>query len=114
MCKKSFNIVGTGNILHIETADNFFKRFLGLMGRKKLPSGSALLITPCNSIHMMFMRFSIDAVYVDKNFKVLKIVRNLTPWLGLSMCLKAESVIEMNAGEADRLEINVGARLVEI
>jgi len=59
-------------IFQLEIADTFLKRFLGLMGRKKIPAGQGLLILPCNSIHMMFMRFSIDAVYVDKNFVMKK------------------------------------------
>ena len=64
-------------IFQLEIADTFLKRFLGLMGRKKIPEGQGLLILPCNSIHMMFMRFSIDAVYIDENF-VVKIAREHT------------------------------------
>ncbi len=112
--EKIFKVENTDNIIHIQTADTFFKRFLGLMGRKKLPPATGLLITPCNSIHMMFMRFSIDAVYIDKNMTVVKVVKNVLPWIGLSMCLKAESVVEMTAGEAERLGIVDGVRLVEV
>ena len=112
--KKKFRIDGVDNIIHIETADTFFKRFLGLMGRKKLPPSTGLLITPCNSVHMMFMRFSIDVIYLDKDMKVLKIVKHLPTWVGLSACLKAESAVEVAAGEADRLGICEGMRLVEV
>lgn len=111
---KEFKTENTDNIVHIETADTFFRRFLGLMGRKKLPPSTGLLITPCNSVHTMFMRFSIDVIYLDKDMKVLKIAKHIKPWIGLSACLKAESVIEMNAGEADRIGIYAGSRLVEV
>ena len=112
--KTKFRIDGVDNIIHIETADTFFKRFLGLMGRKKLSPSEGLLITPCNSVHMMFMRFSIDVIYLDDNMKVLKIVKSLTTWIGLSACLKAKSVVEVATGEADRLGICEGMRLVEV
>lgn len=114
MKEKKFKIENTEKVIYIRLADTFFKRFLGLMGRKKLPTATGLLITPCNSIHMMFMRFSIDAVYLDKDMKVLKVAKNILPWIGLSMCLKAESVVEMTAGEADSSGIIEGIRLVEV
>ena len=99
-------------IFKLEIADTFLKRFLGLMGRKKIPAGQGLLILPCNSIHMMFMRFSIDAVYVDKNFVVKKIVRKLPAWLGMSICAGAHAVIELAAGEADRLNFRIGSKVI--
>ena len=96
----------------LEIADSFFARLKGLMGRKKLPQGQGLLILPCNSIHMLFMRFAIDAVYVDKNFVVKKIVKSLRPWLGMSVCLGAHAVIELNAGAADNLGLEVGSKII--
>mgnify|MGYP002622247701 CR=1 FL=1 len=88
---------------------------MGLMGKKSLSKETGLLIAPCQSIHMMFMRFSIDAVYIDKNFVIKKIVRNLKTWTGISICISAWGVIEINAGEAERLNLKVGEKLsVEI
>ena len=94
--------------IKIERANTFYKRFMGLMGRSDLDSGNALLIAPCNSIHMMFMRFAIDAVFIDKAFRIQKIVRNLKPWLGFASCLGAWAVVELKAGEATRLKLEVG------
>lgn len=92
-------------LLQIEVADSFFRRFLGLMGRKKLAQGTGLLIAPCNSIHMCFMRFRIDVVYLDKNYRVVKTAENIHPWIGFSCCWKAWAVIELPAGEIKRLGI---------
>jgi hypothetical protein len=99
-------------VFKLEIADTFLKRFLGLMGRKKIPAGQGLLILPCNSIHMLFMRFSIDAVYVDENFIVKKIVRNLPAWIGMSICSGAHAVIELAVGEADRLNFQIGSKII--
>ncbi len=100
-------------ILTIEIADTFLKRLRGLMFRRRLESSHGLLITPCNSIHMMFMFFKIDAVYLDKNFVIKKIVRNLTPFISLSMCLEADSVLELNGGEAQNFNLQVGQKFLQ-
>ena len=98
----------TGVTLHVEIADSAFKRLMGLMGRRRLESGHGLFIAPCDGIHMCFMRFSIDAVYVDKDYRIKKIVRNLRPWLGLSMCFGAFGVLELPSGDADKFDLKVG------
>lgn len=96
--------------IHVEIADTFFTRLCGLMCRKSLADGHGLFLSPCNSIHMCFMRFAIDAVYFDSSMTIVKIVPRLRPWIGLSACLKASSVLEMKAGEAERLGLAIGMR----
>ena len=102
------NFYENGDImqLQIETADTFFARFRGLMLRKRLPAGHGLLIAPCNSIHMCFMRFAIDVIFIDKDYKVLKVAHNVKPWIGVAWCWKAWGVVEVNAGEAKALQVN--------
>ena len=98
-------------MIKIEKADTFFKRLRGLIGRKNLPQGRGLMIIPCNSIHMLFMSFAIDAVFVDKNFVIKKIAQNLKPWTGFSICVGAWAVVEISAGESVRLNLQVGQTL---
>ena len=98
--------------LEILIADSFFTRLAGLMFRKPLPAKTGLFLAPCNSVHMCFMRFAIDVVYVDKEYTVLKVVKNLRPWIGLSMCHKAWATLELNAGEGDKLGLEVGRKLI--
>ena len=97
--------------LEILIADNFITRFAGLMFQKKLPAATGLFLAPCNSVHMCFMRFAIDVIYLDKDYKILKVVKNLRPWIGLSMCAKAYATLEMTAGEANRCGLEVGKTL---
>ncbi len=63
-----------------EVARTFFERARGLIGRKDIPEGEGLLILKCNAIHTFFMRFAIDATFLDKNNQVVKVVRNIRPW----------------------------------
>lgn len=114
MKTKNFLLADKKTPLKVRIADTFWTRFVGLMLQKPLPPATGLLITPCNSIHMCFMRFAIDAVYLDKQGKILKIVRNLRPWIGVSACWQAHSTLELTAGEADWLGLEVGQTLIEI
>jgi len=97
--------------LRAEAADTFGRRFLGLMGRSRLAPGRGLLLEPCSSVHMCFMRFAIDVIYLDGEDRVMKVAENLWPWLGLSLCPGARSALEVTAGEAARLGIEKGCRL---
>lgn len=97
---------------NLEVADSFLSRFLGLMGRAALPAGGALWIEPCSSIHMMFMRFRIDAVFVDAEGRVLKVSPRVLPWLGLTWCSGAAAVVELEAGAAGRASLSPGDRLL--
>ena len=98
--------------LEVLIADSFLTRFAGLMFRKQLSSATALFLAPCNSVHMCFMRFAIDVIYLDKDCRIVKVVKNLNPWIGLSICSKAWAVLEMAVGEADRCGLQVGQSLV--
>ena len=91
-------------------ADTFMSRFLGLIPRKTMGEEEGLLLDPCSSIHMFFMSFSIDAVFLDKDFKVLRIFENLKPWRITPFIKNAESVLELPAGRC-KGRVSVGDRL---
>ena len=95
-----------------EVARTFTTRFMGLMGRAGLGEGAALWIEPCSSIHMMFMRFPIDAVFVDREGTVVKVAPRVRPWIGMAMAGGAHATIELEAGVAERLKLAPGDRLV--
>ncbi len=97
--------------IEIIIADSFFTRFAGLMFRKPLPTATGLFLAPCNSVHMCFMRFAIDVVYLDKEYNIIKVVNHLRPWIGLSLCSEAWAVLEMTAGEAEHCGLAVGKKI---
>lgn len=89
----------------LHEARNPWQRFRGLMLRSRLDPGVGLRIEPCRSIHMMFMRFPIDAVFYDREGRVTKVARNVRPWVGFAFGGKgAHGVIELLAGSAPKLE----------
>ena len=88
-----------------EEARTAWARFKGLMLRRELQTGGGLLIAPCGSIHMMFMRFSIDAVFFDRDGRVTKVARGVRPWIGLAFGgRKSHGVLELPVGAAAGVE----------
>lgn len=92
-------------------ARTIIARFRGLQLKKSLPRGHGLLITPCNSIHMFFMRFPIDAVFIDSNNKVIYVEEGIRPWRVSKIVRKAKSVIELPAGTVSDTDTRVGDQL---
>jgi len=68
-----------------------------LMNKPGVPEGYGLWIVPCSDIHSLFMRFEFDAVFVDKQGKVVKLVEKMKPW-GLSFAKGAHAVLELDGG----------------
>jgi len=93
-----------------EVARSLGARTKGLLGSESLDPGEGLLIERTNSIHMWFMRFPIDVVFLGEDMTVRKIVPDLKPFR-IAFAPGAKSVVELPAGAAARAGIEVGSRL---
>ena len=97
--------------------ESFSERFLGLMGRGSMDAGEGLYLKT-SSIHMMFMRFPIDALFVAKADdsgvrRVVGIREHLPPWRGIVMPVRgAEGVVELPAGTLGRCGIAIDDAVV--
>lgn len=94
----------------VEIAVSRQDRTQGLLGRDRLAPSTALILAPCSAIHTLFMRFDIDAVFVDGEGRVVKVVEDLPPWR-IAARPFAHAVIEMAAGSLDPGRVEVGDRL---
>jgi len=85
---------------------------VGLLGRRHLAGDEGLLVTPCTSIHTMFMRFPIDVLYLDREQTVVKAVRALRPFR-FSACFRGggHSVLELPVGAIEASGTQTGDRL---
>jgi len=88
---------GTVLATHMAVADTGKTRNRGLLDHESLSSGEGLWIVPCQAIHMFFMRFPIDLVYIDSKKRVRKVRSQVAPWR-ISVCFSAHSVLELPAG----------------
>jgi uncharacterized membrane protein (UPF0127 family) len=96
---------------HCTVAATPLRRMKGLLGRSGLAPGEGLLLRPATSIHTWFMRFPIDAVFLDRDLVVRKVASGVKPWR-LVFARRARSVLELPAGEATRRGVAAGQRLV--
>lgn len=82
----------------VEQATTLFKRVKGLMGRKEMQRGTAMLLAPCPQIHTCFMRFALDVIFLDKAGQVLHVIENFKPWRLSPIVYRAAQTLEMPAG----------------
>jgi len=92
----------------VELAFTFLARFRGLMLKSFLSPHKGILLSPCSSVHMFFMRFAIDAVFIDKNWRVVGVEDRLKPWCISKYYPAAYYVLELPAGRATQAGITVG------
>ncbi len=110
---------GTVLASRVAVGDSLWGKFWGLMGRRSLPDGEALWLPQENGIHMFFMRFPIDAIFVgrpaaDGSRGVLSLHRALRPWTGIVPLIRgADGVLELPSGviEASGTELGDAIRI---
>ena len=94
-------------------AGSLWAKFMGLMGRPTLDDDAGLWLPDSNGIHMMFMRFPIDAVFVghrdaDGVCQVVSVHRGLRAWIGLVPLVRRRARRAGAAGRDDRPDRDAG------
>ena len=102
------NIIVSSNT---RVADGFWGRMIGLMFSKEMRNFDGLIIRHCNSVHTCFMRYEIDVVFFDKEYRIIKIIRNMKPWRITGFHFRASHVLELVAGNLSG-SIHVGDQLI--
>ena len=98
----------------LELGESFWARFRGLMGRASLADGAGLWLPGSPSIHMLFMRFPIDCVFLgpagaDGTRTVVGLRRALRPWTGVVWWVRGGAgVIELPVGAVDASGTAIG------
>lgn len=92
---------------HIRKTETLWERTRGLLGCKELLEGHGLLITPCNSIHTIFMKIPLDIVFLDRENIVTGLRQNMRPQR-FSISLTAASVLELGGGQIGISELQNG------
>jgi uncharacterized membrane protein (UPF0127 family) len=91
-------------------ADSFPLRLRGLIARRGLGSDEGLFLTQSGAIHTTFMRFPIDAVFLDRELVVLGVKPELGPWR-VAWRRRTKHILELRSGEAARRGVAVGTHL---
>jgi len=93
--------------INIKHANNFFRRFKGLMGKKDIDFALLFCNLKDSSIHTHFMRFEIDVYFLDENNVVFEKV-SLKPWKFYKPEKQAKYILET---KKDLLKIEIGDKL---
>ena len=96
--------------LRIEVAAGFRERAFGLIFRSEPLPGQGLLFKRCSAVHTCFMRYAIDVVFLDDNYRILRVGHALQPWRW-ARCPGARHVLELRSGESARLHMSAGDTL---
>jgi hypothetical protein len=89
-------------IENIKKADTFISRLVGLLNKSSIDFDEGLLLMRCTSIHCFFMKFTIDAVYLSEDMKVLY-VETVKPWKIGKMVKNCSHVLELHEGAAKNI-----------
>lgn len=87
------------------------ERTRGLLDWAEIGDGQALVISPCNSVHMFGMRFSIDVLFVDKGGRVVRAIEGLRPWRLTRIYFRARQTIELPLGAIATSRTTAGDQL---
>ncbi|MBR5130548.1 MAG: DUF192 domain-containing protein [Alphaproteobacteria bacterium] len=106
------------HLFDVEIANTPEKSQQGLMFRKYLPANKGMLFISDTDTQMyMWMKntyISLDMLFFDRKGKIIKIIPNTTPLSLkiLSSDIPVAGVLEINAGTAKQLDINIGDLIV--
>lgn len=93
---------------NLRIADTFFTRFKGLMGTKGLKEGEGLLIKPCNGIHMFWMTYSLDIIFLNDVCRVIRLIEGIKPWKVSPTVKDSHMILELPTGTIEKFNIEVG------
>ncbi|WP_071396872.1 DUF192 domain-containing protein [Bacillus tuaregi] len=94
--------------IEIINHDTFLRRLIGLMFRIKPIVNEGIWLHPCNSIHMFFMFFAIDVVFLNENQQIISFKKNVKPWTIIPPVKKAVSVLELPNGTISTYSFQIG------
>jgi uncharacterized protein len=115
MSSETVGVLNTtrGTVLgeRIWVAETSLSRLVGLLGKRGLEPNTGLLIIPSQAIHTVAMRFAIDVVFVDRNWRVIQLRPVMVPFRVTGVYWKARSVIELPVGTIAHTSTEVGDQL---
>lgn len=92
----------------VELARTPWTRLVGLLGRDRLDPDSGMWLEPCDSVHMLFMRFPLDVIFVDAEGTVVDVVPGLKPWRATWPRARARATLELPVGAVARTGTRAG------
>jgi len=94
------------NVINVKVANTFVKKLIGLMFKKDCSYN--LMFEGTSAIHTFFMRFPIDCLCLDKNNKLITIIKNIKPWRVVFAPSKTKSIVELKSDNINLESFKIG------
>jgi len=94
----------------VRVAESLSSRAVGLLRTPRLMAGEGLWLTPCTSVHTWFMRYPIDILFIDADYRVLAL-QSLSPWRFSRWITKSHGVLELPSGMIVQTRTVVGDQI---
>ncbi len=98
--------------VRVLTANHFFSRLAGWLGRHGPVDDELLQLTPCRAVHTWGMSFPIDILFLNTDSRVLVALSEVPPNRVTSPQAKAVRVLEAPAGFIQREGIRLGDKVL--
>jgi uncharacterized membrane protein (UPF0127 family) len=95
----------------IRVAETGLTRIVGLLGETGLTPGDGLLILPSSGVHTWGMRFAIDVVVLDNDWRIIAVQPEMRPFRMTRLYWKAAGVLELPPGTVKDTSTSVGDEL---
>jgi uncharacterized protein len=95
----------------VRIARSLWSRTRGLLGTSEFPAGDGLLLEPCSSIHSFWMRFTFDAIFLNRRGEVVHAISRMRPYRVSRPVFSARSVLELPAGTIEATDTRPGDRV---
>jgi uncharacterized protein len=95
----------------IRVAETSLSRIIGLLGQRSLELGTGLIIFPSQAIHTVAMRFAIDVIFLDRNWRVVRLRPAMVPYRLTGICWRARCVLELPVGVISQTSTQLGDQL---
>lgn len=100
----------TGDIVagDVEKANSLWRRFTGFLTYGTIRPDRGLWFDNCSAIHTIGMRERIDAIFLAKDGRVMRVNYSVAPYRLAVICAGARAVVELGAAPAEQRDLQVG------
>jgi hypothetical protein len=92
-------------------ADGWWTRLRGMMGRPEPAADEGMLLAPCQSVHMYWMKYPLDVAFLSSDGRVVATYHGLAPSRRSKWHRDAAKALELKAGRLAATQTEVGDRL---